>query len=38
MYVKRIFYDNPQDVSSVRKLIKCPTWEQVEEIIDKNTL
>ena len=34
MYVKRVFYDNFQDLVHVGKSIHFPTWKEVEKVID----
>lgn len=35
MYVKRLFYDDRSDLSSLEKCIERPTWETAESVIDK---
>lgn len=34
MYVKRLFYDDYKDSLDVEKNIECPTWEEIETVID----
>lgn len=34
MYVKRLFFDEWKDLYNIEKCVECPTWEEIEKVIN----